>query len=39
MNLGAPRTDFVDASLFEKLAAAHTWRELSSYISNNGLTI
>jgi RHS repeat-associated protein len=31
--------DFVGASLFEKLAAGHTWSDLSSYISDNGLTV
>lgn len=31
--------DFVGAGLSEKLAAAYTWRNLSSYIFGNGLTV
>lgn len=31
--------DFVGAGLSEKLAAAYTWRNLSSHISDNGLTV
>ena len=31
--------DFVDASSTERLAASHTWSDLSSYISDNNLNV
>ncbi|MGD8177451.1 hypothetical protein [Marinimicrobium sp. ARAG 43.8] len=36
---GGDDPDFVGAELSEKFVAAYTWRNLSSYISDNGLTV